>query len=126
MNKEIIEFLRTYPDIVQDLARRLDKVIISTIPGVREEFDRSARVIGYGLGPGYAGVICTIILSKKGVKLGIVRGAQLSNSHRLLEGSGKLHRHVVFEQPSDFERPGLQALLETAFAAWQKRTAAKT
>jgi hypothetical protein len=126
MNKEIAAFLSTYPEIVQDLARRLDKVVTSTIPGVREELDRSARVIGYGLGPGYAGVICTIILSKKGVKLGIVRGTQLPNSDRLLEGSGKLHRHVVFERPSDFERPGLQALLRTAVGAWQKRTAGKT
>jgi hypothetical protein len=118
----ILEFLKGYPPEVGDTVQRLRKIITGTIPDAREELDLSGKVIGYGLGPGYAGLICTIIPSKKGVKLGVVRGAQLPDAARLLEGSGKQHRYVAFMRPSDVERPGLQSLLRAAVKAWQDRS----
>lgn len=40
-------------------------------------------------------MVCTLIISPSGVKLGIVGGVELPDPHSLLEGSGKTHRHVV-------------------------------
>jgi len=119
---EALEFLRGYPEKTRDIAKRLRTVIMSTIPGAREEIDRSARIVGYSLGSGYAGSICAIIPSKKGVKLGIARGAQLADPERLLEGSGKQHRYVAFDESSDLDRRGLQTLLRVAVAAWKERS----
>jgi hypothetical protein len=81
-------------------------------------------VIGYGHGSGYADMICTIILSKTGVKLGIVGGADLPDPRGLLDGSGKRHRYVAFAEVADLKKPSVTALLEAAFAAWKKRRAA--
>ena len=122
---DVLQFLREYPAAVGDLGRRLRDIIRAAMPGVHEELDRPGRVIGYGFGPGYSGLVCTIILSQKGVKLGVVHGAQLPDPHGLLEGSGKQHRYVALAKPSDLEKPGLEDLLRTAVKAWEQRSKRK-
>jgi hypothetical protein len=116
---EVAGFLATYPPGVRDVALQLRRTIVDTIPGIRETLDRSARMVGYGFGPGYADMICTIIPSKKGVKLGIARGTRLPDPRKLMEGAGKLHRYVALAKLSDVKRPGLKPLLKTAVAAWK-------
>ena len=100
MKNETADFLAQYPPSVRDLALELRQMILMTIPGALETVDRASRVVAYGFGPGYADMICTIIPSKTGVKLGIVRGAELPDPHGLLEGAGKLHRHVALTKRS--------------------------
>lgn len=119
---EITGFLSGYPAAVAETALELRAMIISVMPDAREMLDSSARIIGYGFGPGYTDLICTIIPSKKGVKLGIARGAELQDPHGLLEGTGKRHRHVAITKPADLKRPGLKQLLRTAITAWKHRT----
>ena len=57
------------------MAKRADEVARANLPGMREMLDRADRVIGYGSGLSNKELICTIIASKSGVKLGIVDGA---------------------------------------------------
>ena len=90
-------------------------------PGAAETLDQSAKVIGYSYGPGYKGVVCTLILSRTGVKVGIVRGSELPDPKHLMQGSGKIHRHVVLQTVTDLTRPGLKALLKSALSAWHER-----
>jgi hypothetical protein len=119
-NSELAELLKTYPANVQDVAREARQIIIDTIPELLEMVDRPARVIGYGFGPGYKDMICTIILSKTGVKLGIVGSADLPDPNGLLEGAGKRHRYVALAKPSDVRKPGLKTLLKARVVAWRK------
>jgi hypothetical protein len=121
----VLEFLDQYPRAVSDLARRLRSVIRSTLPDTREELDRRGRVVGYSYGPGYAGLVCTIILSKTAVKLGIVGGAKLPDPANLLEGVGKQHRYIAFTQASDFERPSIRDILHVAGTRWKERSRQK-
>jgi hypothetical protein len=117
----VTKFFDEYPGAVPDLARRLRDVIGLSLPDAREELDRPGRVVGYSYGPGYAGLVCTIILSKTGVKLGIVGGAQMADPTGLLEGTGKQHRYIAFAQTSDFERPGVRDLLHAAATRWKEK-----
>ena len=119
---DVSGFLGEYPAAVSDLSRRLRAIVRAAIPGAREELDRPGRVIGYGFGPGYSGLVCTIIPSKKGVKLGVVHGARLPDPQGLLEGSGKQHRYVAFSKPADLEKAGLKELLRAAVTVWQERS----
>jgi hypothetical protein len=121
---QVAGFLDTYPPTVRDVALELRRTIMSVIPDVRETLDRSARIVGYGFGSGYSDTICTIIPSKKGVKLGIARGTKLPDPNGLMEGAGKLHRYVALGTLADLKRPGLKPLLKTAVAAWKKSTRA--
>ena len=88
----------------------------------QEIVDNPARVVGYGFGAGYKDMICTIILSKSGVKLGIVGSAAFPDPNGLLEGTGKRHRYVSLANPSDLKKPGIKSLLKTGLTAWKKRS----
>ena len=116
----IDEFFNEYPRAVPIIARGLRDIVRAAMPDAREELDRPGKVVGYSYGEGYAGLVCTIILSKTGVKLGIVGGAQFPDPAGLLEGSGKQHRYVAFGEASDLERAGILDLLDTAATRWKQ------
>src|SRR6266571_2273049 len=97
---------------VRGLALAARKFILATLPRAEESLDASAGVLGYGYDPGYNGLICTLILSKSGVKLGLAHGGQLSDPGGLLEGRGKVHRYIQLRTASDLEQPGVARLLK--------------
>jgi hypothetical protein len=113
--------LRSYPEAVQALAEEARQRITAWLPGVAENVDPSARLFSYAHGPGYRGAVCTLILSKTGVKLGLVGGAALSDPAGLLAGAGKVHRHVQLSRPEDLRRPALKKLVLDASAACRAR-----
>lgn len=119
----IAEFLARYPQAVQETVSAARRLLAEILPRAEESLDEPAKLISYRYGPGYKGMVCTLILSQTGVKLGIVRGAELRDPKQLLAGSGKLHRHVQLHGPTDLRRPGLVQLLEDALAAWRQRNA---
>lgn len=122
MENELNELLKTYPADVRDIAMQARQTIIGAIPNIQEMVDTPDKVIGYGFGAGYADLICTIILSKGGVKLGIVNSADLPDPKGVLEGCGKRHRYVTLAKPSDLKKPGLKGLLKAGVAAWQQKS----
>ena len=109
---ELDSLLSSYPATVQEVARGLREMILQVVPDANEMVDAAARVIGYGHGDGYKGMICTIILSKKEVKLGIVGGATLHDPNGLMEGTGKKHRYIVLNTAADLkEKKGIAELI---------------
>jgi hypothetical protein len=119
--EEIERFLADYPPEVREVALAARRMLVGALAGARETLDESAKVIGYSYGPGYKGVVCTLILSRTGVKVGIVRGSELSDPKQLMRGSGKVHRHVQLQTIADLKQPGLKSLLKAAFTAWRQR-----
>ena len=115
--------LEPYPGDVGTLASAARKSLHAWLPGVEERADATAPVIGYGYGPGYRGLVCTLILSKAGVKLGIIRGSELDDPHGLLEGSGRVHRYVQLRNVSDLRKAGVRQIVKAAHIAWKRRTA---
>ena len=113
--------LRSYPESVQIVTRHAAEKIREWLPNAAEGVDASARMVAYRYGPGYKGMICTLILSKSGVKLGLVGGAVLSDPYGLLAGTGKVHRHVQLRAPQDLKRAGLKQLVLDASAACKMR-----
>jgi len=116
------KLLARYPDEVQALALEARALIRRLLPDVEESADASAGLISFGYGPGYKGMVCTLILSKTGVKIGLVRGSELDDPRGLLEGSGKVHRYIQMKSAADLRRPGVSALIKSTYAAWRKRT----
>jgi hypothetical protein len=122
-SSQVDDFLAHYPERVKETAHAARDLLQSVLPDATESVDESAKVIGYGYGTGYKGLICTLIMSQSGVKLGIVRGAELRDPRHLMTGAGKIHRHVQVHGVADLKRPGLKQLLEDALAAWRTRCA---
>jgi hypothetical protein len=55
------------------------------------------------------------------VNLGIAYAMELSDPKKLLEGTGKLHRHVKVKSEADLESAPLKSLLKAANAAAIRR-----
>src|SRR5262249_15873408 len=119
--KDIESFLARYPPEVRDLALAARDFLAKALPGAEEILDESAKLLGYGYGPGDKGLLCTLVLSKNGIKLGISHGSELPDPKQLMQGSGKVHRYVQLRTHNDLKQPGLKPLLKAALAAWKKR-----
>ena len=116
------KLLARYPDNIQALALEATRLLRRLLPGVEESADPTAGLIAFGYGPGYKGIVCTLILGKTGVKVGLVRGSELDDPRGLLEGSGKVHRYIQMKSAADLRRPGVSALIKATHAAWRTRT----
>ena len=118
---EVAALLTPLTPEVRALVTSLRAFVLATLPRADEIADPAARVIGYGYGPGYKGMVASIILSKSGAKLGLVRGASLPDPTRLLEGRGKVHRYIAFAPGETVARAEVKALVRAALAAWEAR-----
>src|SRR5262245_54694596 len=121
--RTVATLLAKYPGDVQLLARNTRKLLLELLPAAKEHVDSSGPYIFYGYGTGNKGVVCNMMLSQKGVKLGIADGADLDDPSGLLEGAGKRHRHIVLKQPSDLQKPGIKPLVRSALRAWRAKQA---
>jgi len=113
------EVLQTCPPEAQVLAGKARRLLLKLLPEAEETVDPTAPVWSYGFGPGYRGMICTLLLSKSGVKIGFVNGATLPDPAGLLEGSGKKHKYIQLKTASDLNRPAVKQLIQAAFTAWR-------
>ncbi len=73
----VAAILDQYDDAVATLGYRLRDFLLGILHNITEQPDAPANVIGYGYGSGYKDMICTIIPSKQGIKLGLAYGATL-------------------------------------------------
>ena len=122
-SRTLESLIEPYPADVQQLARAARALILKVLPDTEETVDGTAAVVGYGYGTGYKGAVCTLLLSKGGVKIGVVYGAALPDPGHLLSGSGKVHRFVQLQSPTDLRSASLLTLLKAARTAARVRLA---
>lgn len=118
----VTDLISNYDEHVASLAMELRAFVKKQLKDCIEIPDAPAKLIGYGYGTGYKDTICTILLSKKGVKLGLFYGSQLPDPDQLLEGTGKVHRFVQINTKKDIANPSLKKLMQEALNAYKKRT----
>ena len=117
----IEDILSKYDEQLATLASTLRVFLLKELKEITEIPDPAANMIAYGYGPGYKDMIGTILLSKKGVKLGFYTGSELPDPAKLLTGSGKVHRYVEIKSAADIKNPGLKKLLAEAVKAYKER-----
>ena len=104
--------LEACPADVRPLALGLYEKLAVAFPEAVVTTD--AENIGFGTDAGYRGLIFTITPRRSYVTLGIARAADLPDPAGLLEGSGKVHRHVKLHTPADLDSPELTDLINAA------------
>lgn len=112
---EIEVYLKGYDSKISSLALELRKILISNLPDIIEELDTSAKMIAYCYGRKYSDLICVIIPSKKGLKLGFNRGIELHDPHKLLEGKGKITRYISITSSQQITSSEVREMLLNAF-----------
>jgi hypothetical protein len=118
----VTDIISQYEEKIAGLAMELRAFVLKQLKDCIEIPDAPAKLIGYGYGTGYKDTICTILLSKKGVKLGFFYGSHLPDPDQLLGGAGKVHRYAVINDKKDIAHPALKKLMQEALKAYKKRT----
>ena len=116
-SKAVADLLSTYAPEVRNLALAARTFVLKLVPGITEQVDVKARLVCYGYGPRYIDTVCVIMPTKAGVTLGIAYAMELPDPNNLLEGTGKLHRHVKIKNKSDLAAAALKSLVKAASAA---------
>jgi Domain of unknown function (DU1801) len=112
MNDEVEHLLATREPRIADLGRRLCALILQLYPDAVVTVDND--YIGFGSGKGYKGLVFVVGPHSKHLTLGLSGGVGLPDPAGLMEGAGKVHRHVKIRQPGDLERPELRELMIAA------------
>lgn len=105
------KFLSQYEEAVNSHALILREVIFKHLPDIIEQTDVKAGMIAYCYGQKYSQLICTIIPSKKGLKLGFNRGVELQDPSHILQGKGKISRYVEIVSEEQVHSNDLKKLI---------------
>lgn len=112
---EFDAILAKFDPSVRDIAKATRKRIMEVLPETVEVPWTVQKIAGYGTGPKkMTEHFCWIQPNKAHVNLGFNYGAELPDPEGLLEGTGKLFRHIKIKSIADLERPGVRRLIEKA------------
>ena len=100
---------------IKEIAYAIRAMLAEIKPGITEVPWGNQIIAGYGVGPKKMSEhFCYIAPQMNYVNLGFMYGADLADPEGLLEGSGKLLRHVKIRSLEDLEQPALRNLIEEA------------
>lgn len=109
------QMLSDFSPKVQELAIRARALILDVAPEAFETVWTRQKTAGYGTGPKKMSEhFCWIAPQRSHVNLGFNYGSELPDPEHLLEGSGKLMRHVKIRSEEDLNNPALRRLIEKA------------
>lgn len=99
-----------------DLAQEVLEKLRARLPGAVELVDDNHNALAIGFAPSERSseAIFSIALYPRWVGLFFLQGAKLKDPKKLLQGEGKVVRHLVLEDPADLEMPGVRALITEA------------
>jgi hypothetical protein len=115
MSNRFEEIIAEASPRVEALARGTKALIQNVMPDVVEVPWPKQKIIGYGVGPKKMSEhFCYIGIFKNHVNLGFYYGAELPDPENLLEGSGKLLRHIKIARIEQLENPAIHRLVAAA------------
>src|SRR5437899_4297627 len=114
---ELLEFLHRYDPPIQSLGLGLRTVVLEELAPCHEYiFAMTSKVVLlYGSSERVlADCVCSIALFRRHATLMFHRGVDLEDTYGMLRGTGKVMRHLRFQQLSELDRPELRAYLRQA------------
>ncbi len=120
MNGDVERALEACAPPIREVALRTCDTVLAIFPDavvtVDDKNPRFGTTIGFGSTAGYKGLRFTVTPQRTHVTLGIAHGADLPDPSGLMEGTGRVHRHVKLRKPQDVDRPELRHLMASAMA----------
>ncbi len=120
MEEQILNSLKTYSTEVAAIFQEIRPQLQTLLPQIEEKWDEKKRMLFYSYGKGYKALICVLILSKKGVKLGFNRGVLLKNPYGLLQGDGKISRYMDFKSTKEINKEVIKETIEEALELYKR------
>jgi hypothetical protein len=111
----IDELLAGYSPEVRDLALRACELVRSVLPDAAVKVHPGWKNIVFGTGPRMGDMVVAVMPLRARINLHLA-GADLPDPAGLLEGTGKMGRHVKVASPAVLENPAVRDLLLAAVA----------
>lgn len=121
VTKDISLFLSNYDEQVISHTLNLRTVLLKNLPNIMEQIDIPAKMIAYCYGQKYSELLCTLIPSKKGLKLGFNWGVELADPDKLLQGSGKISRYVEIQSAEQIKSKAIKNLLVSVLKMYKQK-----
>ncbi|MGB4839343.1 MAG: DUF1801 domain-containing protein [Saprospiraceae bacterium] len=104
--------IESFSDEIKNIARHIRKLIYTIIPEVTEVVWVKQKNTGFGTGiRKKTEHFCWVMPATHHVNLGFNYGADLPDPHHLLEGTGKLFRHVKIKSVEQLKDKNLTDLI---------------
>jgi hypothetical protein len=112
-------FLEKYTREVATAARDCLKTMRARLPGATQlVYDTyNALAIGFGPSEKASDAIFSIVLYPRYVTLFFLQGVHLPDPKRLLQGNGKVVRHIKLESPADLDKPAIREMMGAALTS---------
>jgi hypothetical protein len=122
VERQVARFIARYRPEVARLARQARAKVRRQLPGAVElVYDNyNALAIAFGPTERPSDLILSIALYPRWVSLFFTRGAELTDPHRLLRGSGRKIRHLVVQRAQVLDSAPVRALMREAVATHPK------
>lgn len=122
MNLNSIDLQEKFPEFqpsIIEFAMELQNLILEIFPTVVLTCDEEN--IGFGFGSDYKDLVFVMSPKREHVNLGIPYGATLADPKGLMQGEGKIHRHVKLHQVEQVQDADLEQLMQMALRTAQER-----
>jgi hypothetical protein len=115
---EYLGFLAPFESRIAELALATRKLVLEEAPDSTELiYDAyNAVATGYGFTGRPSECFIHIAVYAKWVNLGFHRGSELSDPRGILQGTGRLIRHIRIAELGDLEKPVVRAFVKQAIA----------
>ena len=114
---QLVGFLAACDPHVADLALALRDVVLDEAPDASESIYRVYTIaIWFGFSGKMKDMFCYIATSADHVNLGFPRGAKMPDPSRVMEGEGKIMRHVKFASLAELETPWVRRYIRESMA----------
>jgi Domain of unknown function (DU1801) len=113
--RELLDLLKSYDRGIQELTLALRELVLEELaPCCEYILEVYIVAIHYGSTHKMKDAVCYIGVLKDHVNLGFLRGSELADTQRILEGTGKQMRHIKIRNMEDLYRPAIRAYLREA------------
>jgi hypothetical protein len=113
---QLDDLLDKYTPEVAAAARECLKKMRVRLPGSTQLVYDTYNALGVGFSPSEkaSDAIFSIVLYPRYVTLFFLQGVGLPDPDRLLQGDGKVVRHIKLESPADLDKPAIRKLMAVA------------
>lgn len=115
LNNPFEKTIETFSEDIKNLARETRKLVFDVLPETVEVVWVQQKNTGFGTGEKKnTEHFCWLMPATRHVNLGFNYGAELPDPHKLLEGTGKMFRHVKIKSLEQLKDENLIELLRFA------------
>jgi len=113
--KDLLDLLKSYDRGIQELTLALRELILEEMaPCCESIYEVYIIALHYGPTGRMKDGICYIGVMKNHINLGFLRGSEMADPQRILEGTGKQLRHIKIRNLEDLFRPAIRTYLQEA------------